>query len=837
MGRLLHRVGSATAGRPLLTILVWLLLVGAAVGTFSALQKPLTPKFVVPNSEFSSVLQDLSKKIPAAAGGVGTVALHSEQPFTAQQQQAVARTIEDWKKIDHVKGASDPFVLQKQLDDNAKKLQEGRAELQKGRVEFDRGNNQLAQARGLVAAGQKTIDQAREAEDPNLAKLEKAQIALEKQLQEGEKKLAEGQTRLTEGQQQLTTGQGLLQLASGTRFVSSDGRTAVVQVMFDVQATDLPPGPLEKVQEVGKELNQAGVQVEFGQDISHPTEVGGISEIIGVAAAAVVLLIMLGSFVLAGMPLAVALIGVGVSLPLALSVSHWVELQSVTPILGLMLGLAVGIDYGLFIVNRHRMHLGALVADRAEPPTKAEIRDSIARATGTAGVAVTVAGSTVLIALAALVVTRIPSMAQMGLIGATSIGITVVVALTLTPALLALAGARAVPKPRREPRGTRGGWPERWYATVVKRPAVTVTAVVVALCILALPALTLRLGLPDGGQDPEGSTSNTAYTMIEKAFGPGTNGPIIAVADVEQAIPEKDVQRTQLDLGRQLGTQPYVRDVLPIGVSADRKTLAFQVIPVSGPSDERTVEMVGELRGPVRDHLADTGVKLGITGATAANIEVSQKLAASLPLYLVIVVGMSLVLLTLVFRSVVVPLVATGGYLLSAAASFGAVVAVYQWGWLGPLFGVTSPGAVVSFLPIILIGVLFGLAMDYQMFLVSGMHEAYQKGRSARRSVRIGFVSGARVVTAAALIMICVFTSFIFAPMTMAKPVGLGLAAGVAFDAFLVRMMLTPAVMVMLGDRAWYLPAWLDRRLPHVDVEGTKVDEQDADRPKADALV
>jgi RND superfamily putative drug exporter len=339
----------------------------------------------------------------------------------------------------------------------------------------------------------------------------------------------------------------------------------------------------------------------------------------------------------------------------------------------------------------------------------------------------------------------------------------------------------------------------------------------------------MRLGLPDGGSEPTGSSAHTAYSTIADEFGPGMNGPVVAVA----TLPAGDAPRTDAEVLHeqavvvdQLSRVDGVSSVVPFGVSEDRTTLAFQVVPSTGPAEEQTratLEGIQSAAGVLERH---DGIAVGLTGQTVANIEISDRLAAALPTYLLVVVGLSLLILTVVFRSVVVPLVATGGFLLSVAAAFGLTVAVHQWGWLGGLFGVTQPGPLLSFMPIMLIGVLFGLAMDYQMFLVSGMHEARAHGEDARTAVRSGFVHGAKVVTAAAIIMTSVFLGFAFSHLVMVRPIGFGLAVGVLIDAVLVRMTLTPAVMHLLGERAWWIPRWLDRLLPDLDVEGLKLTER-----------
>ena len=371
-----------------------------------------------------------------------------------------------------------------------------------------------------------------------------------------------------------------------------------------------------------------------------------------------------------------------------------------------------------------------------------------------------------------------------------------------------------------------GGW---YVGLVTRHPWLTVLGVVAVLGVAAIPVSQLQMGLPDGGSEATGTSAHTAYTTIADEFGPGVNGPIIAVATLpEQATPRTDAEvlSDQAAIANHLMEVDGVSSVLPFGVSDDTSTLAFQVVPTTGPADPATVETVQAIHFAADSYGRHTGTDIGLTGQTVANIEISERLAAALPAYLVVVVGLSLIILTLVFRSIVVPVVATAGFLLSVAAAFGVTVAVHQWGWLGSLLGVTQPGPLLSFMPIILIGVLFGLAMDYQMFLVSGMHEARSHGQDSRTAVRTGFVHGAKVVTAAAIIMTSVFLGFAFSHLVMVRPIGFALAVGVLVDAVLVRMTLTPAVMHLLGDRAWYLPRWLDRLLPDLDVEGVKLAER-----------
>ncbi len=851
MAALLRRWGLAAARRPVAFVLLWVLVLGSTVGAMAAFAKPMSNEFEIPDSEFGRVLDQLGEEIPAVAGGSGTVVVHAPDGFDKSQKAALREVMAQWEELPHVTGAVDPFESQKTLDDSRSQLADARAELERGQKKYDKGAGQL---HGL---------EAYLAEHPEVANAD-----LERQLTQGRADLGAAEKKLSAGWRQYYQAKSVSEAAENIGLVSKDGTTALVQLRFDAQVQELDPAALEAVPEVGEALDEAGISVDYGQELSASREVGGLGEVVGVAVAAVVLLVMLGSLVMAGLPLAVAFVGVGVSLTAGIAATQFLELQSMAPVLAMMLGLAVGIDYALFIVNRHRQQLAELVLAGTDL-TRERIRESIGLATGTAGSAVVVAGTTVVIALGALAVSGIPTLVQMGLLAAATVAITVLVALTLTPALLALAGQRAVPRAARRAaaraaeqessaRPTTRSFAQRWVGAVTNRPRTAAVLVALVMLVLAIPALTMRLGLPDGSSEPQDSTAYRAYTRVADAFGPGANGPVLLRAEYDEPLADDELIAAQATVAKAVRAVDERAQVMPVGTSEDQRVIAFQVMPAEGPSAESTVELVHGLHriadgGPAHERgglldlsriipdadpdgaeLLGDGVELGVTGATVANIEVSERLAGVLPLYLTMVIGLSLVLLMMVFRSILVPLVATAGFLLSVAASFGAIVAVYQWGWLGSIFDVHDPSAVFSFMPTLLIGILFGLAMDYQMFLVSGMHESYVHGSNARTAVRKGFTSGARVVTAAALIMISVFAGFIWAHMTMARSIGFGLAIGVLLDAFLIRMTFTPAVMALLGDKAWWLPKWLDRILPHLDVEGSalaaELDGPDATR-------
>ncbi|MGB3910644.1 MAG: MMPL family transporter [Pseudolysinimonas sp.] len=660
-----------------------------------------------------------------------------------------------------------------------------------------------------VIASTGDIDGVATAVDPFDTALQQA--ALEQQLASGAPGLENAAT--------------LYDFASEIRTVSDDGSTAVAAVVFDDTLTDLAP---EVKNAVAAELDDAGIDgvtIEYSSEIANSLEgLVGVGEVVGLLAAALVLVVMLGALIPASLPLVSSVLGVGVGVAGSLAFSGVVEMASVTPVLGVMLGLAVGIDYTLFIINRHRRQLKA----------GADVRESIALANGTAGNAVVFAGATVVIALLALNVTGIPFLGVMGTVAAACVLIAVLVAVTFTPALLGLVGLRVLSKRARAKIGHPDHVALAPKAMPTWRAIVAVVAAVGILLVAAIPALSLRLGLPDGSSEPEDSTQYRAYSIVAEEFGAGTNGTLVVVAEPETAVDADDqvaVMDLQVQIEDVLMAQQDVVAVSPAGVAADGGLLAFRVVPVDGPSSVSTEELVGALRGLSPIDSADHGdIQLGVAGAASGNIDISQTIADALPIYLAIVIGLSLIILVIVFRSILVPLIATGGFLLSLFAALGAVTAIYQWGWFGEIFGVHDPGPVLNFAPIILTGVLFGLAMDYQLFIGSGMREAFVHGAPARVAVTVGVRSARAVVIAAAIIMISVFGGFVFSHLAMVRPLGFGMAIGVLFDAFVVRLLLMPALMHLLGRFAWWMPKWLDRMLPDVDVEGASL-ERPALRP------
>ncbi|WP_406730053.1 MMPL family transporter [Streptomyces sp. NBC_01794] len=610
---------------------------------------------------------------------------------------------------------------------------------------------------------------------------------------------------------------------SESGLVSDDGSTAVTQVLYTVSRTELEDATLTALEDVTGTAGKAGLTTHVGGLAFNGGGGDGGSvagDIVGLTVALAVLAVTFGSLMCAGMPLLTALTGVGVGVTGVLSLTGAATISQTAVTLATMIGLAVGIDYALFILSRHRSQLAQGVP----------VRESVGRAIGTAGSAVVFAGLTVIIALVGLAIVNIPFLTVMGLAAAGAVMVAVGVATTLLPALFGLAGERLRPArdskaARREQSMAAGivrapNFGERWARRATRRPLLTVLAVVAVLGLAAIPATSLSLALPDNSSASSESSQRQAFDQISETLGSGVNGPLIIFADTAGS---KDAEQATQQIAQTVSSYPGVAAVSQPQINAKAETALIQVIPDSGPSDEATADLVNTIRDNASALQHDTGAKIKATGTTAVQVDVSEQLRAALLPFTAVVVGLSLVLLLLVFRSLLVPLKAAGGFLLSVAATFGAVVAVFQWGWLSSLFGVDATGPVASFLPIILIAVLFGLAMDYEVFLVSRMRETYVRTGDPRGCVHAGARHASRVVTAAALIMIAVFASFTYTDDMILKQIAFSLALGVTLDAFLVRMTLVPAVLVLAGRAAWWLPRPLARLLPDLDIEGEKL--------------
>lgn len=678
--------------------------------------------------------------------------------------------------------------------------------------------------------------------------------------------------------------------------VSEDRTIAFAQVQLKNENGSITDGTIDGVAKTVEAARTNGLTVEMGGDLVSqvPGEILGVGEIVGVLLALGVLVVTLGSLVAAGMPIATAVVAVAVSMGGLFSLSQLVQIGDTTPVLAVMLGLAVGIDYSLFIINKYRTYL----------LEGHDMETAVARAIGTAGNAVIFAATTVVIALAALAIVQIPFMTTMGLAGAATIAIAAAVAVTLIPALLRFAGSRVFGRKTRKAiaaAAKRGPHAEKvshktiwykWGSAITKRPVLVLLASVVVIGAIAWPVRDLNLGLPTEEFAAKESSERKAYDLLAKGFGAGFNGPLLVVAENMPAVTDADRQVVRAEMQRQyqaqvdeamakseaqlsqrlaavtsqeeyaalmqevammqqqaqvkqaeaqaqieknveqyaklaqlkkvadeIGKLENVDRALPAMATDDGTKGVMQIIPKTGPSDDKTSELITYLRdsGHQKELAGGKNVSLAVTGSTALQLDINAKLAAALPQYLAVVVGLSLVLLIVAFRSILVPIKATLGFLLSVLAMFGAMVAVFQWGW----FGITdAPGPIVSFIPIIAIGVLFGLAMDYEFFLVSGIHESYARSKDAKKAVIDGFGLGSKVVTAAAIIMVAVFAGFVSNHQVTIQAIGFGLALGIFVDAFIVRMMIVPAVMTLLGKSAWWLPKWLDKILPHVSIEG-----------------
>ncbi|MEY4319388.1 MAG: hypothetical protein RL378_492 [Actinomycetota bacterium] len=747
-------------------------------------------------------------------------------------------------RVDLADGRVELAANQKKLDKGLAKVESAAADLHATKAEIEAGiayytgvgghDEEIAELNGNLSAvngGLASIAGARHGIREGQAKINAGWASIydgERQADDGDRSLARAQRKLDRGQSKLddarvefASARIILEGTTKFRVVSTDNQTATGSVMFTTPISEVETSDKEAVVAALAGTATENIQVEFSQDLTR--SLGGLlgpGEIVGLLVAAIVLFVMLGTLVAAGLPVLSAIVGVAISGASSVALAAVVESTTTTPILGVMLGLAVGIDYSLFILNRHRRQL------KAGMP----VAESIALANGTSGNSVTFAGLTVIIALAALNLTGIDFLGLMGSVGAAAIAIAVVVAVTFNPAVISLIGMRVLSKKERRTlanRETRNNAPRTTSSASVfatRHPLVSLFATLAVLGIAAIPLLDMRLGLPDGSSEPTDSTGYKSYHLTQDAFGEGVNATLLVVATSPEPITEDTELAFQAGATKLIMGVDNVESTVPGGFSDDRTIAIFRVIPAGGPNDLSTQDVVHDIRALDAEFRAALDSSVNVTGMAPINIDVSEKLSQALPIYLGTVIGLSLLIMMLVFRSIWLPLIASAGFLFTVFATLGAVTAVFQWGWLGWLFDIHDPAPILSFLPTMLIGILFGLAMDYQLFLASGMREAFIHGKSATDSINYGLRLSRSVVTAAAIIMISVFGGFVFSHTTMIRPVGFGLAVGVLVDAFLVRLVLVPAALKLLGPAAWWLPKWLDRILPDVDVEGAKLE-------------
>ncbi len=606
------------------------------------------------------------------------------------------------------------------------------------------------------------------------------------------------------------------------KLVSTSGQVALGQVQWLAKPADVKDANLDAVKEAMKPVQAAGIEVEYIGSV-YPgwrLPISELPELIGLIVAFIILMITFGAFAAAGMPIIGAVIGVITTLMAITAVASVINIASASTTVALMLGLSCGIDYGLFILSRHRANL----------LNGMEVEESIALAVGTAGGSVVFAALTVIIALCGLTVVGIPFLTVMGLAAAGSVSVALLIALTLLPAMLGFAGtkvtkfarlpllgARAERVARRsaaDPESSRGAG---WAKFVVRNRVLVAIGAIVLLGVLAIPATRVDLGLPSGASQSKGNTERKAYDLTTEGFGAGFNGALLVVA--------QDVTSTAVttQIATSLSKIDGVVQVTPL--VAQNSTSLIRVVPKYGPNDPATAKLVHTLRDNRSALEGDTGAHILIGGTTASNIDVSAKLSSALPIFLFVVVGLAFVLLTFAFRTILVPIKSILGFLLSISAALGAQVATFQWGWGERIFGIT-PSQTISFLPIIMLAIIFGLSSDYEVFVVSRIKEEFTKRGDARRAVQRGTALSARVVTAAALIMFSIFVAFMFTNDPTIKAIGFSFATGVFLDAFVVRLTLVPAILAIAGAKMWYHPRWFAKYVPDPDLEGLHLEEQ-----------
>ncbi|GAA2512851.1 MMPL family transporter [Streptomyces longisporus] len=601
----------------------------------------------------------------------------------------------------------------------------------------------------------------------------------------------------------------------GTGRISADGHTAYATITFDHPAEDIRKPEAEAVVRTAEAARADGLQVELGGSAIGLTETAGghLAEVVGVVVAAAVLFLAFGSLAASMLPIATALVSVGTAYGAIVLLGHAMTVADFAPMLGMLIGLGVGIDYALFIVTRHRRGLKRGLS----------VTEAVTGAVATTGRAVVFAGATVCIALLGMLILRLSFLNGVAIAACLTVVLTVAASVTLLPALLSLIGPRALSRRERRHLEEHGPQPElptgfahRWSAFVERHPKVLGIVALAVMTVLALPTLSLHLGTSDQGNDPKTSTTRQAYDLLADGFGPGVNGPLTVVTRVDGA--EDKLALDNLDAT--IRTTEGVASVTPVTYNTGGDTAYFTIVPESAPQSQKTSALVDRLRTEVLPR-AETGTSLDlhVGGVTASYDDFAAVIVGKLPLFVGVVIGLGCLLLLLAFRSLGIPLKAAAMNVAAVAAAFGVVVAIFQWGWGSELLGLGRAGPIEPFLPVIMVSVLFGLSMDYQVFLVSRMYEEWLETGDNRRAVRVGLAETSRVINSAAVIMISVFLAFVLSGDRVIAMFGIALASAVALDAFVLRTLLVPALMHLLGAANWWLPRWLDQRLPRISIE------------------
>jgi RND superfamily putative drug exporter len=601
--------------------------------------------------------------------------------------------------------------------------------------------------------------------------------------------------------------------------LSPDGRLAAVDVRYRTDPAEIDKADGEALLAAGETAERGGVDVAARGiliDIASEQE-APVGELVGVAIAIILLTLLFRSLWAMAATLFGALLGVMVGQLLLAILSEPLNLPSFASVIAIMLGLGAGIDYALLIIGRYREQVAA--GDSR--------RDASAKAAATSGASVVAAGLIVMLAIAGLLVIGLPFIGKLGLASAIGIAAVVVSALTVLPIVIGLLGRRLEPK---KPEHVKPSpWFERWGERVTAKPWVSIAVGVLILLVFAAPVTQLRLGQPDDGNQPEAKTQRVAYDRLSEAFGPGSNGPFLLAIDIPKGGAENEAQLARLQ--QAVADTPGMATVAPAQPSQDGEMATIFAIPTTAPQDKATSDLLSRLREDVIPRATEgTPLKVYVGGNTAGFEDFSDKVAAGLPVFIAVVIGLSVLLLIMAFRSLWIPLVSALFNLLSVAAAYGVVVGVFQLGFGASLLGVDSGVPIVSFVPVMLFAILFGLSMDYNVFLLSRIHEAYNEGDGPRESVIHGMARIGKVVLFAGLIMAAVFLAFIATPDVISKIMGLGLGLAILIDVLIVRLVIAPAVVTLLGDRAWWLPGWLDRLLPNVSLEGHLVEGLDTER-------